>query len=693
LYDPRGAAFDPATGEFFVGNYEGGTGGSISRFWVDAAGNYKPDGTITGNGLDVVSQIAFFNGELFATDFHTGTISRFEFDAQGNAIPNGTINVGAPYLEGLAFSPSGELFASTISSSEIFRYRIDPGTGEATPNGTIANPGSADLHHLAFSPNGDLFIASLSDNRVYRFSFDGGGNAVLDGSISVDHPVGLAISPSGELLVTTHGDGIGKITGFSPGADGNYAYNWSIPSDAYSDSLVAVAIEAIPHLVVTAQPPGGVTAGSGFGLTVTAEDSSGNLDSSFNGTVTVALASDPGGATLGGTLTATASQGVASFSGLTLTKAASGYMLQVSSSGVSGATTSAFTITSAAASKLVIQTQPSATATAGQPFAPQPVIAEEDQYGNLETDDSSSVVTAALNSGVGPLQGTTTATVSGGVATFAGLFDNKAEAISLAFTSGSLTSATSSNIVVSPARATQLVIRTQPSAAATAGQAFGTQPVVYVVDQFGNLETGNNSTVVTATLNSGTGPLQGTTTATVSGGVAAFTNLADNAAESISLKFTSGGLTQVTTTPIKVASTPPPTIIGEQILAARKTNKKGKPVGKPVFVGFALDFSAAMNPTTAGLAANYQVDSAVTKRVNRKNVTLLQPVNFTVAYNPSTHVVALTMQGKPKFTKGGQIRVIATPPNGVSSASGVALGANDTVFTILPKARGIVPLT
>jgi hypothetical protein len=66
---------------------------------------------------------------------------------------------------------------------------------------------------------------------------------------------------------------------------------------------------------------------------------------------------------------------------------------------------------------------------------------------------------------------------------------------------------------------------------------------------------------------------------------------------------------------------------------------------------------------------------------------------FTAAYNPSTHVVALTMLGKPKFTKGGQIRVIAAPPNGVSSASGVALGANDTVFTILPKARGIVPLT
>ena len=93
--------------------------------------------------------------------------------------------------------------------------------------------------------------------------------------------------------------------------------------------------------MVTAQPPASVTAGSGFGLTVQAEDSSGNLVTSFNGPVTVALASNPGGDTLGGTLTVTASGGVATFSGLTLTRAASGYTLVVTGSGVGEGVTSA----------------------------------------------------------------------------------------------------------------------------------------------------------------------------------------------------------------------------------------------------------------------------------------------------------------------------------------------------------------
>jgi len=124
---------------------------------------------------------------------------------------------------------------------------------------------------------------------------------------------------------------------------------------------------------------------------------------------------------------------------------------------------------------------------------------------------------------------------------------------SLLFTSvPELTSAISSNVVIRPAQASQLVIHTQPSATATAGKAFATLPVVDEVDQYGNLETGDNSTQVTASPRVGTGPLQGRTTVAVSGGIATFTNLADNTAETITLVFTSPGLAKATSNPIIV---------------------------------------------------------------------------------------------------------------------------------------------
>src|SRR5262249_34231254 len=111
-----------------------------------------------------------------------------------------------------------------------------------------------------------------------------------------------------------------------------------------------VTAAAATQLVVTTQPPASVTAGSDFGLAAAAEDAQGNVVTTFAGSVTLALASNPGGSTLGGTLTLTATQGVATFSGLTLDKAGSGYTLQASSSGLTSATSSPFDVTSVALS-------------------------------------------------------------------------------------------------------------------------------------------------------------------------------------------------------------------------------------------------------------------------------------------------------------------------------------------------------
>src|SRR5262245_43125285 len=115
-----------------------------------------------------------------------------------------------------------------------------------------------------------------------------------------------------------------------------------VPSLAPDPRPAADGVQATDRLAVTSQPPGSVAPGSGFGLTVTAADRSGKVIASFNGTVTAALATDPGDATLGGTLSVTARGGVATFSGLAVDRPGIGYRLKVSSSGLTAATTSAF---------------------------------------------------------------------------------------------------------------------------------------------------------------------------------------------------------------------------------------------------------------------------------------------------------------------------------------------------------------
>jgi hypothetical protein len=92
------------------------------------------------------------------------------------------------------------------------------------------------------------------------------------------------------------------------------------------------------HLAVTDQPPSSLTAGSQFHLIVAAEGPFGQVDSSYNGSVTLTL---PGGQTVA----ATAVHGVARFDHLSLASAGSGETIEATASGLSSATSSPFSVT------------------------------------------------------------------------------------------------------------------------------------------------------------------------------------------------------------------------------------------------------------------------------------------------------------------------------------------------------------
>jgi hypothetical protein len=96
------------------------------------------------------------------------------------------------------------------------------------------------------------------------------------------------------------------------------------------------------HMGVASQPPANVIVGDRFGVVIEAEDSQGSLDPGFSGTISISLDANHPGAILAGTLTATASNGVAVFDGLTLNQVGTGFTIQVTSSKFPSITTSTF---------------------------------------------------------------------------------------------------------------------------------------------------------------------------------------------------------------------------------------------------------------------------------------------------------------------------------------------------------------
>ena len=157
------------------------------------------------------------------------------------------------------------------------------------------------------------------------------------------------------------------------------------------------------------------------------------------------------------------------------------------------------------------------------------------------------------------------------------------------------------------------------------GNTFGLQ--VAALDQYGNLATGFSGNV---SVSLGTNPegasLGGALTVPAYQGIATFTGLSlNNTGTGYSLMVSSPGLSAAVSTATIEVIARPPVIISEQVVMHRKTNKKGKPVGKATLAGFQLNFSTAMNSATTGNAANYQVDTVTIKKVKKSRVTVLKP--------------------------------------------------------------------
>jgi hypothetical protein len=219
--------------------------------------------------------------------------------------------------------------------------------------------------------------------------------------------------------------------------------------------LVGSSNSGTTHFSVTTTASSSDTAGTTFSVTVKALDANGNVYTGYLGTVQFS-SSDPAAVLPGNYTFNSTDAGVHTFStsngpGATLKTAGSRTVTvaDVSAGGINGS--ASVNVVPATASALAFVQQPTGT-TAGSVITPAVTVDVVDAYGNLETADNTDSVTVAFgaNPGNATLGGTTTVTVSGGVATFNNLTVSAAgNGYTLQATSGSLTTATSASFNIS----------------------------------------------------------------------------------------------------------------------------------------------------------------------------------------------------------------------------------------------------
>lgn len=287
-------------------------------------------------------------------------------------------------------------------------------------------------------------------------------------------------------------------------------------------------------------------------IVVVARNSFGSVVSSFGGNVTIALSSNPTGATLGGTVTVAASSGVATFSNLTLNRSGNKFRFSAVATGLIGASSSYFTI----ATSLVFTVQPAS----GQPnvtFDPVEVTAQ-DSAGNTDTSYTGNVTVALYSaSAAGILSGTLTVAAVGGVASFSNLQISESGSYTLIASGTQVSTAYKPAGVVSNSFILDevMVFTTQPD---NTGPGDTMSAVVVTVrDGAGNTITGFTGNIMISILNNPSGGvLSGTTTVAAVSGVATFSDLSiDAVGEGYTLESASTGLQNVESASFNIGTT------------------------------------------------------------------------------------------------------------------------------------------
>jgi hypothetical protein len=421
----------------FAVNQQGAPGGTAMN-WNGTTGVHDGSGGAADGGVLVtgsnIDQTAVFTATPFTlADGNQHVVSIFVTAAAG-------LGSGDRHQVGFVTTPTSGLNANySFLSARLFgdesiefQYN-NGGTAQsslrtaAPPAGTVTN---GDWLQLIFTTK---MTASGSFTGTFSL-YDWGQNGV-----------GLPKTVFAPIPYT--------VTGLNTIGTGATVYGAFRTAYATATSTLAFdnfAVDQVPAKLAYLQQSTTGTAGVPMGTAFVAavEDLGGHVVAGDGSTITLTLSHDTfsSGAT---TVSATAVNGMASFSNLTINVAGS-YILRATNDNPNlDPGFAAFTISPAGAVKLGFLQQPTPSA-AGVAISPAVTVAVQDSFGNTVTGNTSAV-TLTLNGGTFA-GGSNTVTVNAvnGVATFGNLVINTTGTYSLSATDGTLTGATSNSFIVSP---------------------------------------------------------------------------------------------------------------------------------------------------------------------------------------------------------------------------------------------------
>ena len=500
----------------------------------------------------------------------TSTITVTAKNANGNPVSGATVTLSATGSGNALTQPAAPTNVSGVATGTLSSTLAETKTVSATISGVAitqvtsvtVSPGTASALGFKTQPT-DTVAGSTITPAVQAEMRDQFGNLVPSATDAVT--VAIGTNPAGGMLSGTltvnAGTGVATFSDLSinkAGTGYTLAASAGGLTGATSSTFNITAAPPIPATLAFVVQPSSTAAGVTITPVVQVEiqDQYGARFTGATNRITLAIATNPSGGTLSGTATVAAVNGAATFSDLSINKTGTGYTLGASTSGLSSATSTAFSITAAtpSASQSTVAVSPATiTASSGSSTSTITVTAK-DANGNLVS--RATVVLAATENG-NTLTQPSGPTNANGVAT-GSLNSTGAGTKTVSATIAGVAVTQTATVTVDPGSAAALGFKTQPINT-TAGSSITPAIQVEVRDQFGNpITSATDSVTLAIGTDPGGGTLSGTTTVAAQIGVATFSTLRiDKVGTGYTLAASTPGLTGATSNAFDVTADPP----------------------------------------------------------------------------------------------------------------------------------------
>jgi hypothetical protein len=431
---------------------------AVWRSWTSTSGSAGAT-VVSGEVEELVFTTQPGGGATGGTAFPTQPVVTAR-DASGNPVPGyaGTVTLSiqrATGATGAALSGCTATLRGGVTSfagCEIDKaaggYVLSATDGDHTVASAAFAVGVGPAAQLLFTtqPGGGATGGTAFPTQPVVTAVDAGGNTVTSHAATVALSIVSGTGTAGATLGGCSARARQGVTTFDgckiDKAGTGYVLRASDRALTVDSAAFDVAAGAASRLVVSTQPGGGATGGAAFPTqpVVTAVDASGNVVSGYSGTITLTIQrGGASGATLSGCV-GTLSGGVTSFSGCTIDKAGTSYVLRASDRTLT-VDSAAFDVAVGPAVQLLFTTQP-AGAVANRDFGTQPALTAYDAGGNVATSFALTI-TLSIASGTGTpgavLSGCSSSLRSG-VTTFRGCrIDRAGTGYALRGSAGSLT--------------------------------------------------------------------------------------------------------------------------------------------------------------------------------------------------------------------------------------------------------------